>query len=109
MNFTVSESRLHSRVLLFVILWTVSYWAPLSVEFSKQVYWSGLPFPSPGDLPDPRTEPRSAAPQADSLPTEPLSPLILYLKPGCTTVMLHPSHHKEDTCFKDTKDLLTFS
>ena len=44
--------------------------APLSVGFSRQEYWSGLPFPSPGDLPDPGIEPRSPALQADSLPTE---------------------------------------
>ena len=42
----------------------------LSMEFSKQEYWSGLPFPSPGDLPDPRIEPESPALQADSLLTE---------------------------------------
>ena len=41
------------------------------MEFSKQEYWSGLPFPSPGDLPDPGIEPRSPALQADSLPPEP--------------------------------------
>ena len=45
--------------------------APLSMRFSRQAYWSGLPFPSPGDLPDPGIEPRSPALQADSLPTEP--------------------------------------
>ena len=39
--------------------------------FSRQEYWSGLPFPSPGDLPDPGVEPRSTALQADSLPSEP--------------------------------------
>ena len=44
--------------------------APLSMGFSRQEYWSGLPFPSPGDLPDPGLEPRSPALQADSLPTE---------------------------------------
>ena len=44
--------------------------APLSMGFSSQEYWSGLPFPSPGDLPHPETEPRSPALQADSLPTE---------------------------------------
>ena len=44
--------------------------APLSMEFSRQEYWSGLPFPSPGDLPDPGIEPRSPALQADSLPSE---------------------------------------
>jgi len=45
--------------------------APLSMEFSRQENWSGLPFPSPGDLPNPRIEPESPALQADSLPTEP--------------------------------------
>ena len=39
--------------------------------FSRKEYWSGLPFPSPGDLPDPGVEPRSPALQADSLPSEP--------------------------------------
>ena len=48
----------------------VAHQAPLSTEFSKQEYWSGLPFPSPGDLPDPEIEPGSPALQADSLPTE---------------------------------------
>ena len=43
----------------------------LSMEFSRQEYWSGLPFPSPGDLPDPGIEPRSPTLQADSLPSEP--------------------------------------
>ena len=55
---------------LLVTPWTVGHQAPLSRGFSKKEYWSGLPFPSPGDLPDPRTEPRSAAMQAASLPTE---------------------------------------
>ena len=49
---------------------TVARQAPLSLEFSKQEYWSGLPFPSPGDLPNPGIEPRSPALQADSLATE---------------------------------------
>ena len=47
---------------------TVPCQAPLSVEFSRQEYWSGLPFPSPGDLPDPEIKPRSPALQANSLP-----------------------------------------
>ena len=42
-----------SRVQLFVTLWTVAYLAPLSMEFSRQEYWSGLPFPTLGDLPNP--------------------------------------------------------
>ena len=49
---------------------TVARQAPLSVEFSRQEYWSGLPFPSPGDLSDPGPEPGSPALQADSLPSE---------------------------------------
>ena len=50
--------------------WTVACQAPLSMGFSKQEYWTGLPFPSPGDLPDPEIEPRSPALQAGSLPDE---------------------------------------
>ena len=45
--------------------------APLSMELSRQEYWSGLPFPSPGDLPDPGVDPGSPTLQADSLPSEP--------------------------------------
>ena len=56
--------------LTFVTTWTVAHHAPLCMEFSRQEYWSGLPFPSPGDLPDPGIEPGSPALQADSLPTE---------------------------------------
>ena len=54
-----------------VTSWTVACQAPLSMEFSRQEYWSRLPFPPPGDLPDPGIEPRSLALQADSLPSEP--------------------------------------
>ena len=50
--------------------WTAAHQAPLSMGFSRQGYWSGLPFLSPGKLPDPGIEPRSPALQADSLPTE---------------------------------------
>ena len=49
---------------------TPAYQAPLSMGFSRQEYWSGLPFPSPGDLPNPCFEPRPPASQADSLLTE---------------------------------------
>ena len=51
--------------------WTIARQSPLSVQFSKQEDWSELPFPSPGDLPDPGVKPKSPALQADSLPTEP--------------------------------------
>ena len=60
-----------SRVRLLVTLWTVAYQAPQSMKFSRQEYWSGLPFPSPGDLPDPGIEPSSLTLQADALPSEP--------------------------------------
>ena len=67
-----------SRVQLFAIPWTVAHQAPLvahqappSMGFSRQGYWSGLPFPSPGDLPDPGIEPSSPVMQADALTSEP--------------------------------------
>ena len=50
--------------------WIVAYQAPLSMGFFRQEYWSGLPFPSPGDFPNGAIKPRSLALQADSLPTE---------------------------------------
>ena len=59
-----------SRVRLFAIPWTVAHQAPLSMGFSRQEYWSGLSFPSPGGLPNPGMEPRSPALQADALTSE---------------------------------------
>ena len=56
---------------LFATPWSITCKAPLSMEFSSQEYWSGLPFPSPGDLPKTVIEPRSPALQADSLLAEP--------------------------------------
>ena len=64
--------------------WTVAYQAPLSIEFFRQEYWSGLPFPSPEDLPNPRSEPSSLVSPAlkvGSLPTEPLGKPTRYLEP----------------------------
>ena len=63
--------KLLSHVQLFASPWTVAYEAPLSMGFSRQESWSGLPFPSPGDLPNPGIEPRSPVLQEDSLPDEP--------------------------------------
>ena len=60
-----------SRIRLFATLWTVARRAPLSMGFSRQEYWSGLPCSSPEDVYDPGIEPRSPALQADSLPSEP--------------------------------------
>ena len=56
-----------SHVQLFAIPWTVACQAPLSMEFSRQEYWSGLPVPSPEDLPDPGIKPKSPALQADKI------------------------------------------
>ena len=53
------------QLCLFVTSWTVAHQAPLSIGFSRQGYWSGLPFPSPGDLPVPETEPTCTTLQAD--------------------------------------------
>ena len=59
--------------------WTVAHQTPLSMEFSRQEYWSGLPFPSLGDLPDPGIEPGSPVLQADSLQFEPPGSRVLKL------------------------------
>ena len=64
-----------SHVQLFAAPWTIALKAPLSMEFSRKEYWSGLPLPTPGALPDPGIKPTSLvspALQTDSLPTEPL-------------------------------------
>ena len=63
--------RCFSPVRLSVTPWTVDLQAPLSMGFSRQEYWSGLPCPPPGDLPNPGIKPRSPAFQADSLPSVP--------------------------------------
>ena len=67
----ISEVKSLSCVQLFATPWTVAHQAPPSMEFSRQQYWSGLPFPSPGYLPDPGIEPRSPTLQADTLLSEP--------------------------------------
>ena len=64
--------------------WTVALQAPLSMRFSRQEYWSGLPFPPPGDLPNPEIKPGSPALQADSLLAEPPGKLLCsFLKNSC--------------------------
>ena len=72
--------KLLSRVQFFGTPGTVAYQAPPSMGFSRQEYWSELPFPSPGDLPDPGIEPGSPAFQADALTSEPPG------KPVCVCV-----------------------
>ena len=87
-----------SRVRLFATPWTVAYQAPPSMGFSRQECWSGLPFPSPGDLPDPGIEPRSPALHADALPPKPkafyygIDPLI-YLYAFYFMVRFLKNHH----------------
>ena len=66
-----------SHVRLFATLWTVAYQAPPSMGFFRQEYWSGLPFPSPGDLPNPGIEPGFPALEADALTSEPPGKPIL--------------------------------
>ena len=68
---------LSSRVQLFATLWTVTCQASLSMGFSRQEYWSGLSFPSPGDLPDSGIEPGSPALQADSFLSYQESPILV--------------------------------
>ena len=63
--------KLLSRAHLSATPWTVVYRAPLSMEFSRQEYWSVLPFPSPGNLPNPEIEPGYPTLQADALPYDP--------------------------------------
>ena len=74
--FTFVKSLSHVR--LFATPWTAVHasQAPLSVGFSRQEYWSGLPFPSPGDLPDSGIEPRSPTLRVDALPSKPPGKLV---------------------------------
>ena len=70
-DFVGTYMKSFSHVCLFATPWTVAYRAPLSMGFSRQFYWSGLPFPSPKDLPNPGIEPRSPALLTDALLSEP--------------------------------------
>ena len=62
---------LFSHIQLFATPWTVAHQASLSMGFSRREYWSGLPFPSPGDLPDPGIKPESPTLEADALTSKP--------------------------------------
>ena len=61
LTYLCVHTKLLSHVRLFATSWTVAHQAPLSMGFSRQEYWSGLPSPPPGDLPDPGTEPPSVS------------------------------------------------
>ena len=67
-----------SHVRLFATPWTVAYQAPLSMRFSRQELWSGVPFHPPGDLPDPGIEPGSPALESDALTCEPPGKLSIW-------------------------------
>ena len=78
-----------SRVRLFVTPRTVAYQDPQSMGFSRQEYWSGVPFPSPGDLPNPEIEPRSPTLQADALPSElPGKPIFNFFQQRLTVFIV---------------------
>ena len=84
-----------SHVQLFATLWTVAHQAPPSKGFSRQEYWSGSPFPSPGDLPDPGIEPKSPTLQADALTSEP---------PGKPDIKTRWQEYTEELYKKDLHD-----
>ena len=69
--FFFNEVKSLSRAGLFATLWSIAHQAPLSMRFSRQEYWNGLPFPSPGDLPNPGIKHGFPALQADALTSEP--------------------------------------
>ena len=91
-----------SHVRLFATPWTVTYQAPLSMGFSRQECWSGLPFLSLGDLPDPGIEPGSPALQADSLPSEP--PRKPLLSDQCKAIGENNRMRKIRDLFKKIRD-----
>ena len=96
------ECYLFSHIRLFAIPWTVAHQAPLSMEFFRQGYWKGLPFPPPGVIPELGIEPESPALHADSFPVESLGKLAIiptkmihvcmgHFERGCN--YLHYLHH----------------
>ena len=84
-----------SRVQPWGNLWTVACQAPLSIGFSRQEYWSELPFPSPGDLPDLGIEPWSPALQADSLPLSHQGTQSFFILLGLLMCMLNMIHNSK--------------
>ena len=80
------EMATHSRTLAWKIPWMEETGRLQSMGFSRQEYWSGLPLPSPGDLPNPGIEPGSPALQADALPSEPPGKMVYGCMYGCMDV-----------------------
>ena len=115
MNFftTYFLRKLLSRVRLFATSWTVACQAPPSMEFSRQQYWSGLPFPSPGYLPDPGIELGSPALQADSTMwatregrNASVSSLHFFASYSTTRGSSSRHHNSLQTCIKMSMNLL---
>ena len=78
-NCQRQKQNLMPCLTLFAMLWTIAHLAPLLMEFPRQEYWNGFPFPSPGNLPDPGIKPGSPTLQVDSLPSEPPGKPMLFL------------------------------
>ena len=102
-NTTKKKMKSFIRVQLFVTLWMVAYQAPPSMGFSKQEYWSGLPFPSPGNLHSPGIKPRFPALQADALLSEPPR------KPQHHPTGLRSAHSPQPASLESTPMSLPFS
>ena len=97
----MSDRKSVSHVCPFATPWIVAHQIPLSKEFSRQECWSGLLFPSPGDLPNPGIEPGSPASQADSLPPEPPGkPILIYTKPQNGIIVLTKCTDLETAYYK---------
>ena len=83
LSFAISVCSIAQSCLTLHDPWTVARQGRLSLGFSRQEYWSGLPFPPPGDLPDPGIEPRYPPLQADALTSEPPGKLFFSYLHGC--------------------------
>ena len=88
--------KLLSHDRLFATPWTVAHWAPPSMGFSRQEYWSGVPFPSPGDLPDSGIEPRSLALEADALTSEPPGKPFSEVLPNSHLITISGARHHQE-------------
>ena len=87
-----------SRVRLFATLWTIANQAPPSMGFSRQEYWSEVPFPSPGDLHDPRIQPGSPSLQADALPSKPQGKPCHPVGPCYLSILYRSSSSSSSVC-----------
>ena len=102
-----SESEVTQSCLTLCDPWTVAHQAPSSMGFSRQEYWSGLPFPSPGDLPDPGIEPRSPTLQADALTSAPPGKPGVYKVPLNSGVIRSHCSCKSHQCVSESESEVT--